>query len=118
LQEFIEQLNKDQLKTGYDSEDIFLGYYKPSTLKRKARSGGKVVSKNNEIALYDTGKFWNSIVSNVVGYEIILNAKDEKLSILKEVHTQNILGLNSSNKNKLTEKFCNVLALKIKNYVL
>lgn len=118
LDSFVTDLNKNQLRLGYDSENNFLGYYSPVTIEIKEKEGKTIKSPNDEIALYDTGAFWNSIISNVVGLELVLDSENSKYTMLQSYYGKNILGLSKTSIEILTQKLCETLAEKIEKDVM
>jgi hypothetical protein len=114
LNDFIVDLNKNQLKEGIRSDDVFIGYYSKKTLKIKAKNGLSPISKNNEIALYNYGSFWKSIIADVVGNQLILYASDDKTDMLYQRYGEQIIGLTNDSLNILIDKITELLFEKIK----
>jgi hypothetical protein len=115
MDDFLVQLNKDQLDKGEDSRGSFLGTYRPATYVYAEQKGRPKTQP--DINLLDTGAFRNSIVSNVIGGSLIMEAADErKNSILIREFGQFIIGIPEDEmKTKVADRLYSILMPKITN---
>ncbi len=105
-QQFIENLNREQLSKGQRADDTFLPPYKKNNPSKTF--GNTSVTKNagEPIKLLDTGDFYNSIDVKVSGGAFLMTGNTNKGETdLAERYGQSILGLSTESKNKLRIKF-------------
>lgn len=114
MNDFLVQLNIEQLTQGLDSKNVFLGNYRESTHLIKESKGRPALGA--EISLHDTGDFWRGITTNIVGNSLIMESTDWKESMLIKEFGQFIIGIPEDEmKTKVADKLHSTLMPKIIN---
>ena len=104
-QEFIENLNRDQLAKGQRSDNTFLPPYRKNNPSKTF--GNNTVSKTagEPIKLLDTGAFYKSIDVKVTDNAFLMTGDTQKGSTnLSERYGDSILGLSKESLGKLRIK--------------
>jgi hypothetical protein len=101
-------LNQDWLLEGQ------FGSYSAITIETKERNG-TFINPNYQIALKDTGDFWNAFQIYIIGNELILDSTDSKTKMLIDEYTDNIFNIPEKNKDDVTAQFTEILLTKINN---
>jgi len=114
MSELISDFNREQLSDATTSTGRKLKPYSPVTIKIKSETGG--IQMNSNIALIDTGDFWNSFIVKAEGNKLEMSATDWKLNILQENFGIDILGLTEENKPKVVSKMYDILSTKLKTF--
>lgn len=94
--EFIEQLNREQLKSGTKADGTDMPNYV---------EGSKQPSAPGKINLFETGEFYNSIAINEQYFDeyLALGSEDEKAVFLVAKYGE-ILGLTKANQQRLVDR--------------
>jgi len=111
MEQYLIQLNKEQLGEGLDSEGRSLGQYTDATLAIKQQKGRP--AKGYNITLFDTGDFYKSFLVSVIGNSLIMESKDWKESELISSFGQNIFGLTIDKKEEVSKRLYSILDPKI-----
>lgn len=107
------QLNREQLYSGIDSENRFLGVYSLKTILEKQRKN----QPTDRVTLRDTGDFYASLylVQKEKSFEIDSKDADQtKVNKLLDVYGENIFGVTEQNKVILRELATPILAQYLK----
>ena len=118
VQEFVEDLNKDQLFAGVDSNNVDLedigGDYTNKTKAIKRFKGQPV----DRVTLRDTGDFYDSIELELEAAAVDFVADFDKEGVdLRDRWGQNLLGLTEQSKEKLKEFVLPIFQQKIRQRI-
>lgn len=94
----IEELNRDQLREGKRSDDVFNPVYEDLQENRDKNIVGE------PIKLFDTGDYYKGVKSRVKGQSFELINTDSKDTILRQVYGKKIKGLTPESVNELRIK--------------
>lgn len=96
----ITDLVREQLSEGTKGDGSKFDAYADRTIELK-RIRGRILM-GERIALIDTGKFWQSLISGVIGGNLIIDDKEQ--SLLKELESRygdKIISLTKESRSKL-----------------
>jgi len=114
IEDFMLDLNREQLSDGKDTKGKGFGNYSEATLIAKEDAGRP--ARTSYIVLHDKGDFYRSLVVNIVNNNLIFDATDWKLSMLEQDYGIDILGVSEEDKPKVVSKMYDILSIKLKTF--
>ena len=108
LRDFIEELNREQLRSGERSDGSMMPPYSPRSKSKNAPG---------PIQLFDTGLFYSGIETAVDGDGIELIGTDSKTRKLKGKYGEMILGLNDESLIILKKEMIPLIILRLRKLI-